>query len=453
MQQVAVGPGDGQAASDAGPSSDGWRLVVRRSTIAAALAVVGYRLVVDHGYRVLVAEPFAYQGFQNSPTAQGVVVSWGFLLLLLPLLLRLFQTETLSANITTTLALVSMVPTTTLVAHDPRYALEYVFLIFIYWLVLLTGSVFLPAIRPFNRPVRSELPHLALFVVLSCTILYLSWRHTGFRLHFGLFDIYDLRAEAREYSVPTVIGYVATTADNALPVLLAYYLRRRWVGLAGLAGVVILFNYGITATKQILILLAVALASVVIGEQTRLNRIVLTALTAVILLCLVEKYVIGTGFLSVLSIYRVLMIPAQLHWVHYDFFQSNDLVYLTQSALRFFFESPYKDNIQFLLGEYYIGQFTARANNGLFSDGYMNFGTVSVLFYPLLLVLVLKMAEGASEGLPGSLRLVIMVAMSFVLLGLPLPTALLSAGIALFVVLLPTLPRVGAARSPREVAT
>jgi hypothetical protein len=431
----------GEPADEAAVPLTGWRGTVRRSSIVAAVAIIGYRLTVDYGYRILVAEPFAYQGFHNSPTVGSIVLSWVFLLSLLPLLVRVFRAETLSANVTTVLALISLVPTTTLIAHDPRYPVAYVVLIYIYWLLFLLASAFLPAMRPFSRPLRSDVPHVTLLVMLSATILYLSWRHTGFRLHFGLFDIYDLRAEAREYRVATIIGYFATIADNALPVLVAFYLRRRWVAVAALAGVVILFNYGISATKQILFLLMFAVASVAMDDRARLNRSVLAALFGIITLCLIEKQVFGTGFLTVLSIYRVLMIPAQLHWVHYDFFQNNDMLYLTQSALRFFFESPYRENIQFILGEYYIGQFTARANNGLFSDGYMNFGAVSVLFYPLLVVFVLKLVEGAAEGLSASVRLVLTVALSFIFLGLPLPTALLSAGVGVLVILLSTLPR------------
>jgi hypothetical protein len=412
-----------------------------RSTVALALAVVGYRLLVDFGYRTVVAGPFEYYGFRSAPTVSAILVSWLFLLALLPLLVMVLRTETISAQVTGLLALISLVPTTTLIAHDPRYPAPYIVLIFVYWLLFLLACVFLPSIKPFRRPLRSELPHLVVLAVLSATVLFISWRHTGFRLHFGLFDVYDLRAEAREYQVATIVGYFATFADNILPILLAFYLRRKWFVVAALVVVVILFNFGISATKQVMFLLVFAVASVAVGEPARLNRKMLVALSAVIALAIVEQQVLGTVFVGNLSVFRVIVLPAHLHWVHYDFFQTNELLNLTQSALRFFFASPYEENVQFLLGEYYIGQFSARANNGLFSDGYMNFGAASVFFYPVLAVFLLKLMEGASKGLPSNVQFMIVMSLSFVLLGLPLPTAILSAGVGLLVVLLGTLPR------------
>jgi hypothetical protein len=414
---------------------------VRASSLALGIGVVLYRLLSDVGYRTIVAPSYEHQGFQLDPTLPALLVSWLMLCALLPLVVRVLQTETLSAQITSVLVLISLVPTTTLIAHDPRYSSGYSGLIFVYWLLFLLSCVFLPAVKPFRRPVRSEWPHLIVLVVTAATVMFISWRFTGFRIHVGLFDVYELRAEAREYQVATVVGYFATVADNILPILLAYYLRRKWYVVAAAVAVVILFNFGISATKQVLFLLLFALGSVAVREPARFNRKTLAALSVLIGLCILERTAIGTIFLTEFSLYRVMTLPAHLHWVHYEFFQSNELLYLTQSALKFFFESPYRENIQFLLGDYFIGQLTARANNGLFSDGYMNFGAAGVLAYPVVAVFLLKLVEGASKELSSSVQFMLMITLSFVFLGLPLPTAFLSAGVGVLVVLLSTLPR------------
>jgi hypothetical protein len=415
-----------------------------RASAGLALVLIAYRLIVDVGYRALVAGPFDYWGFRNAQLPGRVVLSWLILLALLPLLVRLLRSDGLAAHTAAVLAMISFVPTTTLIAHDPRYHLTYIWLMFLYWLLFLVACVFLPTIRPFRAPVRSEVPHLALALLLCLSVMYLSWVHTGFRLHFALFDVYDLRTEARGYSVPTVLGYLATIADNVLPVLLALYLGRRWLLPGATLGAVILFNYGISGTKQVLFLLVIAVASIFVRSPRWLGAKVLAMIAAVIGLALLEKLLTGTIFLGTLSVYRVFSIPAQLHWVHYDFFQTNQLLYLTQSALRFVFESPYQENVQFLLGEYYIGDFNARANNGLFTDAYMNFGGAGVLFYPVVLAVLLRLLDGAAAGLAGGVQFMLVIALSFIFLGLPLSTAFLTAGVGILIVLLPTVPRRGA---------
>jgi hypothetical protein len=419
-----------------------------RSPAGVALAIVAYRILLDVAYRPVVGGPFGYYGFRDAPTASGIFLSWVFLLAVLPLLVRLLRTETLSANVTTVLALVSLVPTTTLIAYDPRYSVGFILLIFLYWLFFLLTCLFFPTVRPFRRPVRSDVLHFGVAALLSATILFISWRYTGFRLHFGLLDIYDMRVEARGFQVPTILGYFAAMADNALPVLLAIYLRRGWVLVAAALGVVILFNYGIAATKQVLFLLPFAVASVAIGKEARLNRLIVIGLAAVVVVALAERFAIGTNMIGMLSLFRLMFLPAQMHWVYYDFLQTRELLYLTQSALRFFFASPYQENIQFLIGDYLLGEIAARGNNGLFTDGYMNFGTAGVFIFPPLVVFVLKVLDGAAEGLSSGVRFMLTVMLSFVFLGLPLTTAILSASVGLLILLLPTLPRVpGSAKS------
>lgn len=405
------------------------------------LGVLGYRAILDIAYARLVAGPFSYQGFVSRPTVPTVLASWIFLLALLPLLVWVLRSETLAARVTALLALVSLVPTTTLVGQDPRYPAAYILLMFGYWALFLLACRYLPRITLGRHRLLSEAPHLIALVVLSATVLFISWRYTGFRLHFGLFDVYDLRAEARTFEAPAIVGYLATFSDNVLPVLLAYYLRRRWYLVAAGVATVILFNYGISATKQVLFLLLFAIASVFVRESVRISRRMLIILAGVLVVALVEARFAGTLIVGTLSLYRVMIIPSHLHWVHYDFFQTRELLYLTQSALKGFFASPYRENIQFLIGEYNIGDFTARANNGLFSDGYMNFGGLSVLFYPAITVAVLKLVEGSAYGLSSSVQFILVMSLGFVLLGLPLPTALLTGGIAVLVLLLSTLPR------------
>lgn len=415
------------------------------STLSVAASLIAYRLLVDLGYNYVIAGPFAYWGFRGELSAGRLVTSWIFYLLLLPLLTRVMRSERLASQFGGLLSLISLVPTAALIAHDPRYPLAYIVLMFTYWLIFLLAIVYLPAIAIIRTRIRSEWPHIIATTVLAATVLYTSWRYTGFRLHFGLFDVYDIRVEARGFAVPAVLGYLGTFADNVLPILLAYYLRRGWRVVAAAVATVIVFNYGISGTKQVIFLLAFALVSILVPEPSRFNRRLALALGAVVGLAIVERAIFGTIILGNFSLYRVFAIPAHLHWVYYDYFQGKEFLQLTQSILKYFFESPYSDNIQFLVGEYDRGEYGGRANNGLFTDGYLNFGGASVIVFPLLCVLLLKMLESAAQGLSSGVRFIMVVCLSFVFLGLPLSTAFLSAGVAVLLLLLPTLPRLDGA--------
>ena len=88
-----------------------------------------------------------------------------------------------------------------------------------------------------------------------------------------------------------------------------------------------------------------------------------------------------------------------------------------------------------------IGDFTARANNGLFTDAYFNFGVIGVIIFPVIVVFILKILDGAVIGLPEKFLFIIIASTSFVLLGLPFSTALFSGGILSLIILLLSIPK------------
>jgi hypothetical protein len=104
-------------------------------------------------------------------------------------------------------------------------------------------------------------------------------------------------------------------------------------------------------------------------------------------------------------------------------------------------DSPYKENIGFLIGEYDTGDIEGRANNGLFSDAYFNLGIFGVFLFPILITLLLKFFDGAVKYLNTSLYFSISLSIFLALLSLPLSVAFLSSGFLIFFILLYSIPR------------
>ncbi len=404
--------------------------------------IILYKIACDYAYGNIISMLFEYQNFRNNPTNFTENYSWFMILSLSPLMIKTFNMESLSSSITTILILVSLIPTTTLIAFDSTYKIEYLILMYIYWLILLIANLYLPKIVINKGEITGfKNAYKYITLILCATVIFVSWKFTGFRFHFGLNDVYDLRTEARGYEVPLIIGYLSTFSDNLLPVLLVYFLYKKKYIIALFIIGVILLNFGVTATKQILFLLFLALLGFFIVKSFKIIRLYIWAFLILIYLCITEFIVFGTYFISTFSIYRIFFIPAKLHYVYYDFFSTRELDYFRQSALKYFMNSPYKENIGFLLGDYDIGDITARANNGLFSDAYMNFGILGVFIFPIIVVLILKTLDGATKGLNQRILFIVTSSISFVFLGLPFTTALLSAGIVVLIIFLYTLPR------------
>ena len=404
--------------------------------------IICYKFFCDYVYDNVISELFSYQNFENNPNNKSIFISWLMVLLLSPLIIKINFQEKLSSSIVKVLVLCSFIPTCTMIGFHSSYEMEYIILIFIYWCVLLTSNIYMPKII-FGKSnyLQNTNFYEILVTVLCITIIFISFKYTGFRLQFDLINVYDVRAEARTYSMPTFLGYLATFSDNILPIALVYFLYRKKKIIALIIGFVIFLNYGITATKQIIFLLFLSILGYFFIRNLKFTNKFIWIFITLLFAGILEFMIFETWFISLLSTYRVFFIPAKLHYVYYNYFSTHEFDYFRQSFFKYFTESPYKDNIGFLMGYEDIGDFTARANNGLFTDAYYNFGIIGVLIFPLILVFILKILDGAVIGLNERFLFIIIISVSFILIGLPFSTALFSAGLIPLIIFLNSLKR------------
>jgi hypothetical protein len=409
--------------------------------VNAALILV-YKYLVDLSY-IVTQERFEYAGlFKLSESIASTWLSWCLLMLLLPMGMASFHRNTVSARIVSILFLVSVVPTISLIGFRQDYSNNYIFLIMSYWTIFLLMWIYMPKISfRHHKNDSSSLGIYTIIIVCSLAVLYVWARYAGFHIQTDLHaTLYETRAKAREFGVGTLLSYVWLSADNILPVCVVYCLyRKRYTTAVILSGIVFL-NFSITAARQILALLVLGVVGYYFYAFISKGKLLLYAINVIMVLLLLEPIIFGTYFLSLIP-YRIFFIPGELHYSFFEFFQNNPVDYFTQGPLRYFFDSEYDKPIAFLVGEFAINDITARANNGLFSDAYQNLGSLGVIIMPLFTVLYLKLLDGVTEGHDSSLFVVIFCYTSFVLLGIPLTTALISSSLLLLLFFLMWLPR------------
>lgn len=414
------------------------------------LILTAYKLLLDFSYDKIISVSYDYQYFYNDSSPFSIFFSWAIFLIMSPLIIFTYRRGDFSSSVIFILCCVSFVPLTTAIEFNADYSLKYVLLVSMFWFILLISNSFIPTIKLARTlDFTSDRIYLITALVFVTSILFVSWKFTGFRLHFGLMDVYDIRAEARDYDVNVLLGYVLTFSDNILPVLMIFFFvtRRKLIALFCLG--VILFNFGITASKSLIFLPFLGILGLIFVRSTKFLRLIITGLITIVLACVVEFLVFDSSLLSFL-LYRIFFIPAKLHYVYYDFFSIRELDFFRQSIFKWFLDSPYDVGIGFLIGGHDIGDFTARANNGLFSEAFMNLGTVGVILWPAIIIFILKILEGSVQGFDPRVIFIVILAVSFVLISLPLTTAFLSGGIAAMIILFTTMPKSNILKSTND---
>lgn len=399
-----------------------------------------FRILIDICYRQLVSPIYKSTGMINHFQMTDYIYSWIILLLLSPFILVNYGKKNLSSNIILILSLISFIPTTSLMAFIPMPK-KMLVLMSLYWMFLLGYNYFFPTVKMKIYTVKNNLFLWIILFLLCFTVVYISWRYTQFRFHFGLFDVYDIRLKAREFNVPTLLSYLNASANTILPIVLVYFLIEKKYVLSLAIALIILLNFGIEGQKSVLFMLFLAFLGYWFYKYDRLKYLI----WGFILLCvlsLAEPYITNTRHLTTLFTNRLLYLPTLLHYHYYDFFSTHEFDYFKQGILRWFgATSSYEKEIPFIIGEKYWHNPLTRSNNGLFSDAYFNLGALGVMIFPIIIVLFLRVLDACAEGLSEKLVILPIASVVLALFSVTFSSALLTSGLLLLLLLLYSIPR------------
>jgi len=406
--------------------------------------VILYRILLDLNYVVIISDLYAYHGFAYNATVLSYLISWIILLIPVRFILNQYSSKyVFFANVITLLYLMAFVPGTSMMAFMPMGS-TFSILWTTYWFLIFIFSYSLKPLKPLVLPdkIKKYLIYGILATVIL-TIIYISWKFTGFRLHLSLQDqdINDIRLEARKWNMPTILAYLLGAANNLLPLFFVYFLFRKKKLFAIITGIFIILNFSIEGHKTIIFNLFICLLGYWLYNEKRIT-LFSWGFSLIPFFALLQYIVTGKYNILDILVRRVLYVPAYLNYHYYDFFSTHDFDYFRQSFLRHFgFVSPYKNPIPRLIGELYFKDPTANANNGLFSDAWLNFGIVGVLVFPFILVILFKIMDSASREVNAKLLIFPVVITVFTLISGTLTSGLLTNGILILIVCLLALPK------------
>jgi hypothetical protein len=409
----------------------------------ATLAMFGfifYVLLLDYSYSTIIYKIYGYYGYENIHDVSQIFRHWIMIIAISPLMIKTYTKKNVSSVIIIVLVLVSFIPNMILIKHS-NYNAEYAYLTFAYWFTLLGMNLILPSIKySINKPNR--IISLAVITIICLTVLYVSITKANFRIHLTFSDVYVLRVEARSFSLPLFLGYFGTAAHTVLPIAFIYSLVEKKKYSALLLAIVIMLNFGIAGSKSVVLLLFIATLGYIFSKRISDSANITWGFGILIAIAVVEHSILKSNNLTFFTLFRTLFLPGIITYNYYDYFSINDFDYLKQGVLKIFgAKSIYSDNIAFMIGDYMSSVRGGRANNGLFSDAYSNVGTIGVVFFPIIIVLLLKTIERSVNGLDKRLIFIVAVTTAMNLLSVPVFTSVATGGLFLMTIYLLYLPR------------
>lgn len=278
-----------------------------------------------------------------------------------------------------------------------------------------------------------------LLVAMLFVVYYVEGLTNGMVFSLSPKIVYARRAYVAEHLHMGVLSYVESWV---VKVFLIYIMldglecKRYWQALCAWAVSILLF--AILAHKAYLIVPNAALVLYFCWPKIKENYSIVPQIMGVLALATFVSFaVFNIHIYESIYIRRLLFIPAKLNFLYYDFFSTKPSLFFSNGFMSSIIDYPLEKAYPYVIGEFYqIGGKDAAANNGFLATGYMQLGWLGVVLYPTiaagLAAIVVKLSERSSKFIVSVSFYPFMILFT----SSDLPTAILTHGIGVLLLLL-----------------
>ena len=425
---------------------------MKRSVVRYFVTYSIYVIFLMTCYSSYLINAYGYYGFKNNMNTTSLITS---LLVLFATFVVIYKqkTDTYSKFIVYILLLINFVPSVVTFCYMP-FSYKYLFLLIIYWIMMIAFVNLFNKLKfkNDNKAVKSNLLNVYIVLFIELIVIMLVVRYTGINLNFS--TVYDLRDNYFQTRIPTVISYLYAAFKVVNPLLFVYlYNRKKKMGYL-LAVIIQILAFLADGSKSTLFSIVIAYFIIKYVQKRKIKDFlksdktkycILLGLASVNVLGFLEFKIIETSLLYNYFIRRTFFLPSLLNHYYYSFFSVNNLDYFRQSFLgKFGFQSIYSMKIQNIIGKVYFNAPTMLANNGLFSDAYMNLGTLGMFVMPFLICSALRFLDYCARNINSYYLIMVLISVSYIFISSSFFTVLLTHGFLLLcLIILLIIPKDG----------
>lgn len=317
--------------------------------------------------------------------------------------------------------------------NQPRLFLYYVIISYIV-MNIVTMVVHVKAFRmmTINVVFFQRLLLLFGFLLIISIILFGGLRY----LNFNLAKVYEFRSDAASI-LPGIYGYLSPLVVKVLfpfALLLAVVNKRIIVALLAILGPIMMF--GLTSHKGPVFYPFAVLLLYFILKRKNVLLMLTGGYIGIILISLLD-FMRGGLWIGSLMLRRVMLVPANLNYMYYDFFSKNDFTCWARSKISLGLIEPKFDlDTPHLIGSVYFSNEATGANTGWIGSGYANAGFSGMFLYAVIIGLLFSVLNSFSKVIDKRIIVAIVTPpLLALIMSSDLPTALLTHGFLLSLLL------------------
>jgi len=415
------------------------KLTIKKDTIKTLILVIIYKVILDLAYYLIISPIWTYSKFIFK--FNGLKFIESYFLLFIVFFLTPKKTKKLSNIMLWVLFLMSYIPTLTLFALMDESRI-FMYATALFWAIIsLMLRTKIPKLN-FKKLKQAKIIRWIIFIAVPIMSFVLIYKYLGLNLNFSFRNIYEIRSYYTGLHIPFA-GYILNWSAKIIGPLLfiIFFMKKKWIPLILVIALQILL-FSVTGHKGYLFAIPFVVAMLwVINKKNPLKWITI-GLIVIILISSLSYYLIDDSWLSSLATRRNLLIPAQLSFFYYNFFSNHQFTFLSQHHIfKNLINYPYHFNPPCLIGKTYFNNPQNSANNGIVSDGYMNFGFMGMFMWAIVLSFILKLIDNFSIGKNIKMTFAIIAITTLSIRSSSLLTVLVTHGLLFSLLLLYLLPK------------
>lgn len=395
------------------------------------------RFALDAAYLWIISPVFSYQGLITDIEFTKVLESYVLTLLLAFVTpIRAVYPSDILISLLLINPVLSMFSLYALMNADRTY----VYMVaFCFGLVLVVRRIKLPRPKPFPSGSRLVVAFAVITVLVALAVIVSRGGLQYFNL--DLTKVYEFRSEVSETVLLGSVAYLGTWTFKVLnPALIAFAVwQRRYFAMGFFIGLQVLF-FATSSHKAVLFYVPLIIGGMILFRLRKPIHAVVAGVTFVVAMAGSLTYLTGDMMPASLLIRRVFFVPAHLNFAYHDFFSRNQFVFLTNTKLgnMLRMDYPYDLPPPRLVSLFLQGHENTWMNTGFLATSYMHAGYFGMIIFSIVVGLLLALVDAVSRGrLPTWLAsVIVLVPFNTLYTSADLPTALMTHGLALAVLLL-----------------
>lgn len=377
-------------------------------------------------YQVVKYLPDMYMmgvSFGKNFNIYNLILGWIIYLFFLPILF-ISHEDTIPSYVIEFLFFINFMPILSSYGLNNSKNIFFIFNI-LYWILIFICHI---KFKNFNIRINffQKYPkvsfRLFIFFIILLSLLFI-YKYNHFHISFNLADVYDVRAEMAG-NLPTWFSWIKNCFGNVgFPLLIVVFLQKKKYLVSSLFIVMelLMFSVGMDKTYMLLLLFSIGVGFFYKPSYQLLN-ISSLGVFFIMFLSQLECSLLGSSMLFYMVVRRTFYVPVWINQMYFDFFNHNEKLLFTQNVFVFskFLPNTYDESVYSLINKnYFLGKIPS-PNTGMFAESYMHLGYAGILFFPFLMIFLLKITEHNSENLSLAAKYTISFSIAVLMSNIPI---------------------------------